>query len=231
MRCVIWQCCMQTNEINKMIDMKPILGFIFSVLICLCFTSCAGIFRTTYYITETQGWKTADYNGVNGIAYTNDTTPDSIMLNVRGPGTSAISVGPIFFPFAFPTCLQFWVKEEPKLIVAATLYMNQSGTIYPQSIRFTDNEGNMMTPTMIESLDIVHEQDITKLDSTAIVQGIKTSGAIRLRWYFKGKQAKKKGFSVLMDAPAVNGKDGKPLLIWFRRKTVYEYVPLFTHCT
>ena len=87
----------------------------------------------------------------------------------------------------------------------------------------------MITPTMIESLDIVHEQDITKLDSTAIVQGIKTSGAIRLRWYFKGKQAKKKGFSVLMDAPAVNGKDGKPLHIWFRRKTVYEYVPLFTH--
>ena len=83
----------------------------------------------------------------------------------------------------------------------------------------------MITPTMIESLDIVHEQDITKLDSTAIVQGIKMSGAIRLRWYFKGKQAKKKGFSALMDAPAVNGKDGKPLLIWFRRKTVYEYVP------
>lgn len=209
--------------------MKPILGFIFSVLICLCFTSCAGIYRATYYITETQGWKKADYNGVNGIAYTNDTTPDSIMLNVRGPGTSAISVGPIFFPFAFPTCLQFWVKEEPKLIVAATLYMNQSGTIYPQSIRFTDNEGYMMTPTMIESLDIVHEQDITKLDSTAIVQGIKTSGAIRLRWYFKGKQAKKKGFIVLMDAPAVNGKDGKPLLIRFRRKTVYEYIPFFGH--
>ena len=203
--------------------------FTHSVLICLCLTSCAGIFRTTYYTTDTQGWKKADYNGVNGIAYTNDTTPDSIMLNARGPGTSAISVGPIFFPFAFPTCLQFWVKEEPELIVAATLYMNQSGTIYPQSIRFTDNEGYMMTPTMIESLDIVHEQDITKLDSTAIVQGIKTSGAIRLRWYFKGKQAKKKGFSVLMDAPAVNGKDGKPLLIWFRRKTVYEYVPLFTH--
>ena len=86
-----------------------------------------------------------------------------------------------------------------------------------------------MTPTMIESLDIVHEQDITKLDSTAIAQGIKTSGAIRLRWCFKGKQAKKKGFSVLMDAPAFNGKDGKPFLIWFRRKTVYEYVPLFTH--
>ena len=162
--------------------------FTHSVLICLCLTSCAGIYRTTYYITETQGWKKADYNGVNDIAYTSDTAPDSIMLNV-----------------------------------------NQSGTIYPQSIRFTDNEGYMMTPTMIESLDIVHEQDITKLDSTAIVQGIKTSGAIRLRWYFKGKQAKKKGFSVLMDAPAVNGKDGKPLLIWFRRKTVYEYVPLFTH--
>ena len=87
----------------------------------------------------------------------------------------------------------------------------------------------MITPTMIESLDIVHEQYITKLDSTAIVQGIKTSGAIRLRWYFKGEQAKKKGFSVSMDAPAVNGKYGKRLLIWFRHKTVYEYVLLFTH--
>ena len=203
--------------------------FTHSVLICLCLTSCAGIFRTTYYITEMQGWKKADYNGVNGIAYTNDTTPDSIMLNARGPGTSSISVGPIFFPFAFPTCLQFWVKEEPELIVAATLYMNQSGTIYPQSIRFTDNEGYMMTPTMIESLDIVHEQDITKLDSTAIVQGIKTSGAIRLRWHFRGKQARKKEFCVLIDTPTITGKDGKPLLIRFRRKTVYEYIPFFGH--
>ena len=203
--------------------------FTHSVLICLCLTSCSGIFRTTYYTTDTAGWKKLKPCSEGGITYTYDVTPDMVILNVRGPGTSAISVGPIFFPFAFPTCLQFWVKEEPELIVAATLYMNQSGTIYPQSIRFTDNEGYMMTPTMIESLDIVHEQDITKLDSTAIVQGIKTSGAIRLRWYFKGKQAKKKGFSVLMDAPAVNGKDGKPLVIWFRRKTVYEYVPLFTH--
>ena len=203
--------------------------FTHSVLICLCLTSCSGIFRTTYYTTDTAGWKKLKPCSEGGITYTYDVTPDMVILNVRGPGTSAISVGPIFFPFAFPTCLQFWVKEEPELIVAATLYMNQSGTIYPQSIRFTDNEGYMMTPTMIESLDIVHEQDITKLDSTAIVQGIKTSGAIRLRWHFKGKQAKKKGFSVLMDAPAVNGKDGKPLLIWFRRKTVYEYVPLFTH--
>ena len=209
--------------------MKLLLGFTFSVLICLCLTSCAGIFRTTYYISDTDGWKKLKPCSEGGITYTYDVTLDTVMLNVRGPGTSAITVGPIFFPFAFPTCLQFWVKEEPKLIVAATLYMNQSGTIYPQSIHVTDNEGYMMTPTMIESLDIVHEQDITKLDSTAIVQGIKTSGAIRLRWYFKGKQAKKKGFSVLMDAPAVNGKDGKPLLIWFRRKTVYEYVPLFTH--
>ena len=203
--------------------------FTHSVLICLCLTSCSGIFRTTYYTTDTAGWKKLKPCSEGGITYTYDVTPDMVILNVRGPGTSAISVGPIFFPFAFPTCLQFWVKEASELIVAATLYMNQSRTIYPQSIRFTDNEGNMMTPTMIESLDIVHEQDITKLDSTAIVQGIKTSGAIRLRWYFKGKQAKKKGFSVLMDAPAVNGKDGKPLLIWFRRKTVYEYVPLFTH--
>ena len=209
--------------------MKRRFYFTHSVLICLCLTSCAGIFRTTYYITETQGWKKADYNGVNGIAYTNDTTPDSIMLNARGPGTSSISVGPIFFPFAFPTCLQFWVKEEPELIVAATLYMNQSGTIYPQSIRFTDNEGYMMTPTMIESLDIVHEQDITKLDSTAIVQGIKTSGAIRLRWHFRGKQARKKEFCVLIDTPTITGKDGKPLLIRFRRKTVYEYIPFFGH--
>ena len=209
--------------------MKRRFYFTHSVLICLCLTSCAGIFRTTYYITETQGWKKADYNGVNGIAYTNDTTPDSIMLNARGPGTSSISVGPIFFPFAFPTCLQFWVKEEPELIVAATLYMNQSGTIYPQSIRFTDNEGYMMTPTMIESLDIVHEQDITKLDSTAIVQGIKTSGAIRLRWHFRGKQARKKEFCVLIDTPTIIGKDGKPLLIRFRRKTVYEYIPFFGH--
>ena len=203
--------------------------FTHSVLICLCLTSCAGIFRTTYYITETQGWKKADYNGVNDIAYTSDTAPDSIMLNARGPGTSSISVGPIFFPFAFPTCLQFWVKEESELIVAATLYMNQSGTIYPQSIRFTDNEGYMMTPTMIESLDIVHEQDITKLDSTAIVQGIKTSGAIRLRWHFRGKQARKKEFCVLIDTPTITGKDGKPLLIRFRRKTVYEYIPFFGH--
>ena len=209
--------------------MKRRFYFTHSVLICLCLTSCAGIFRTTYYITETQGWKKADYNGVNGIAYTNDTTPDSIMLNARGPGTSSISVGPIFFPFAFPTCLQFWVKEESELIVAATLYMNQSGTIYPQSIRFTDNEGYMMTPTMIESLDIVHEQDITKLDSTAIVQGIKTSGAIRLRWHFRGEQARKKEFCVLIDTPTIIGKDGKPLLIRFRRKTVYEYIPFFGH--
>ena len=209
--------------------MRRIFYFTHSVLICLCLTSCAGIFRTTYYTTDTAGWKKLKPCSEGGITYTYDVTPDMVILNVRGPGTSAISVGPIFFPFAFPTCLQFWVKEESELIVAATLYMNQSGTIYPQSIRFTDNEGYMMTPTMIESLDIVHEQDITKLDSTAIAQGIETSGAIRLRWYFKGKQAKKKGFSVLMDTPAVNGKDGKPLLIWFKRKTVYEYVPLFTH--
>ena len=203
--------------------------FTHSVLICLCLTSCSGIFRTTYYTTDTAGWKKLKPCSEGGITYTYDVTPDMVILNVRGPGTSAISVGPIFFPFAFPTCLQFWVKEEPELIVAATLYMNQSGTIYPQSIRFTDNEGYMMTPTMIESLDIVHEQDITKLDSTAIVQGIKTSGAIRLRWYFKGKQAKKKEFCVLIDTPTITGKDGKPLLIRFRRKTVYEYIPFFGH--
>ena len=203
--------------------------FTHSVLICLCLTSCSGIFRTTYYTTDTAGWKKLKPCSEGGITYTYDVTPDMVILNVRGPGTSAISVGPIFFPFAFPTCLQFWVKEESELIVAATLYMNQSGTIYPQSIRFTDNEGNMMTPTMIESLDIVHEQDITKLDSTAIVQGIKTSGAIRLRWYFKGKQAKKKEFCVLIDTPTITGKDGKPLLIRFRRKTVYEYIPFFGH--
>ncbi len=203
--------------------------FTHSVLICLCLTSCSGIFRTTYYTTDTAGWKKLKPCSEGGITYTYDVTPDMVILNVRGPGTSAISVGPIFFPFAFPTCLQFWVKEESELIVAATLYMNQSGTIYPQSIRFTDNEGYMMTPTMIESLDIVHEQDITKLDSTAIVQGIKTSGAIRLRWYFKGKQAKKKEFCVLIDTPTITGKDGKPLLIRFRRKTVYEYIPFFGH--
>ena len=203
--------------------------FTHSVLICLCLTSCSGIFRTTYYTTDTAGWKKLKPCSEGGITYTYDVTPDMVILNVRGPGTSAISVGPIFFPFAFPTCLQFWVKEESELIVAATLYMNQLGTIYPQSIRFTDNEGYMMTPTMIESLDIVHEQDITKLDSTAIVQGIKTSGAIRLRWYFKGKQAKKKEFCVLIDTPTITGKDGKPLLIRFRRKTVYEYIPFFGH--
>ena len=207
---------------------KRTIGYIIVSFLWLCFTSCAGIFRTTYYITETQGWKKADYNGVNDIAYTNDTTPDSIMLNVRGPG-AAITTGPIFFPFAFPTCLLFWIKQPPELKVEAKFYVRQPYTIYPQSIRFTDNEGHIMTPTMIESLDIVHEQEITKLDSTAIAQGIETSGAIRLRWCFKGKQAKKKGFSVLMDTPAVNGKDGKPLLICFKRKTVYEYVPLFTH--
>ena len=165
---------------------------------------------------------------MNDIAYTSDTAPDSIMLNVRGPG-AAISTGPLFFPFAFPTCLLFWIKHSPELKVEAKFYVCQPYTIYPQSIRFTDNEGNMMTPTMIESLDIVHEQDITKLDSTAIVQGIKTSGAIRLRWYFKGKQAKKKEFCVLIDTPTITGKDGKPLLIRFRRKTVYEYIPFFGH--
>ena len=83
----------------------------------------------------------------------------------------------------------------------------------------------MITPTMIESLDIVHEQEITKLDSTAIVQGIKTSGAIRLRWYFKGKQAKKKGFSALMDAQqltestashCLSGSDAKQCMNTFR---------------
>ena len=209
--------------------MRRIFYFTHSVLICLCLTSCSGIFRTTYYTTDTAGWKKLKPCSEGGITYTYDVTPDMVILNVRGPGTSSISVGPIFFPFAFPTCLQFWVKEESELIVAATLYMNQSGTIYPQSIRFTDNEGYMMTPTMIESLDIVHEQDITKLDSTAIVQGIKTSGAIRLRWYFKGKQAKKKEFCVLIDTPTITGKDGKPLLIRFRRKTVYEYSPFFGH--
>ena len=85
-----------------------------------------------------------------------------------------------------------------------------------------------MTPTMIERLDMVHKQDITKLDSTAIVQGIKTSGAIRLRWHFRGKQARK-GFCVLIDTPTIIGEDGKPLLIWFRRKTEYEYIPFFSH--
>ena len=209
--------------------MRRIFYFTHSVLICLCLTSCAGIFRTTYYITETDGWKELKPCSEGGITYTYDVTPDTVMLNVRGPGTSAITVGPIFFPFAFPTCLQFWSKEESKLIVAATLYMNQPCTIYPQSIRFTDNEGHMMTPTMIERLDMVHKQDITKLDSTAIVQGKKTSGAIRLRWHFRGKQAKKKVFCVSIDAPAINGKDGKPLLIWFRRKTEYEYIPFFGH--
>ena len=209
--------------------MKRRFYFTHSVLICLCLTSCSGIFRTTYYTTDTAGWKKLKPCSEGGITYTYDVTPDMVILNVRGPGTSAISVGPIFFPFAFPTCLQFWVKEESELIVAATLYMNQSGTIYPQSIRFTDNEGYMMTPTMIESLDIVHEQDITKLDSTAIVQGIKTSGAIRLRWHFRGEQARKKEFCVLIDTPTIIGKDGKPLLIRFRRKTVYEYIPFFGH--
>ena len=209
--------------------MGRVFCFMLSAFICLCLTSCSGIFRTTYYTTDTAGWKKLKPCSEGGITYTYDVTPDMVILNVRGPGTSAISVGPIFFPFAFPTCLQFWVKEEPKLIVAATLYMNQSGTIYPQSIRFTDNEGNMMTPTMIESLDIVHEQDITKLDSTAIVQGIKTSGAIRLRWHFRGNQARKKEFCVLIDTPTIIGKDGKPLLIRFRRKTVYEYIPFFGH--
>ncbi len=209
--------------------MGRVFCFMLSAFICLCLTSCSGIFRTTYYTTDTAGWKKLKPCSEGGITYTYDVTPDMVILNVRGPGTSAISVGPIFFPFAFPTCLQFWVKEEPKLIVAATLYMNQSGTIYPQSIRFTDNEGYMMTPTMIESLDIVHEQDVTKLDSTAIVQGIKTSGAIRLRWHFRGNQARKKEFCVLIDTPTIIGKDGKPLLIRFRRKTVYEYIPFFGH--
>ena len=208
--------------------MRRIFYFTHSVLICLCLTSCAGIYSATYYITETQGWKKADYNGVNDIAYTSDTAPDSIMLNVRGPG-AAISTGPLFFPFAFPTCLLFWIKHSPELKVEAKFYVCQPYTIYPQSIRFTDNEGNMMTPTMIESLDIVHEQDITKLDSTAIVQGIKTSGAIRLRWHFRGKQARKKEFCVLIETPTITGKDGKPLLIRFRRKTVYEYIPFFGH--
>ncbi|MFC2263692.1 MAG: hypothetical protein ACFNM7_00500 [Prevotella conceptionensis] len=209
--------------------MGRVFCFMLSAFICLCLTSCSGIFRTTYYTTDTAGWKKLKPCSEGGITYTYGVTPDMVILNVRGPGTSAISVGPIFFPFAFPTCLQFWVKEEPKLIVAATLYMNQSGTIYPQSIRFTDNEGYMMTPTMIESLDIVHEQDVTKLDSTAIVQGIKTSGAIRLRWHFRGNQARKKEFCVLIDTPTIIGKDGKPLLIRFRRKTVYEYIPFFGH--
>lgn len=54
------------------------------------------------------------------------------------------------------------------------------------------------------------------------MQGIKTSGAMRLRWHFKGKQAKKKVLGASMDAPAVNAKDGKPLLIWFRCKTVLQ---------
>ena len=83
----------------------------------------------------------------------------------------------------------------------------------------------MITPTMIECLDVVHEQEITKLDSTAIVQGIKTSGAIRLRLYFKGKQAKKKGFSVSMDAQqltestaihCLSGSDAKQCMNTFR---------------
>ena len=79
--------------------MKPIFGFTFSVLICLCLTSCAGIFRTTYYITETDGWKKLKPCSEGGITYTYDVTPDTVMLNVRGPGTSAITVGPIFFRF------------------------------------------------------------------------------------------------------------------------------------
>ena len=180
-----------------------------------------------------ERWKKTN-NDVNDTAYsnetidTNETMPDSIMLNARGPG-AAITTGPIFFPFAFPTCLLFWIKRSPELEVEAKFYVCQPYTIYPQSIRFTDNEGHMMTPTMIERLDMVHKQDITKLDSTAIVQGIKTSGAIRLRWHFRGKQAKKKDFCVSIDAPAINGKDGKPLLIWFRRKTEYEYIPFFGH--
>ena len=52
------------------------------------------------------------------------------------------------------------------------------------------------------------------------MQGIKTSRAIRSCWHFKGKQARKKALGVSMDAPAANAKDGKPLLIWFRCKTV-----------
>ena len=56
MRGVIWQCCMQTNEIDRK-KLKP----------------CS------------EG----------GITYTYDVTPDMVVLNVRGPGTSAISVGPI----------------------------------------------------------------------------------------------------------------------------------------
>ena len=75
-------------NITMQVGTKRTIGYIVVSFLWLCFTSCAGIFRTTYYITETQGWKKADYNGVNDIAYTNDTTPDSIMLNVRGPGAA-----------------------------------------------------------------------------------------------------------------------------------------------
>ena len=77
------------------------IGYIVVSFLWLCFTSCAGIFRTTYYITETQGWKKADYNGVNDIAYTNDTTPDSIMLNVEDQ-VQQLQQGQYSFPLLFP---------------------------------------------------------------------------------------------------------------------------------
>ena len=86
-----------------------------------------------------------------------------------------------------------------------------------------------MTPTMIECLNVEDERIASKLDSTAIEQGINISKTIKIRWHFKDKQAKVKGFSVLMNVPLTNEKDGKPLSIKFRRRTYYQYVPLLVH--
>ena len=209
--------------------MKRKYFFILSPLLCLFLTACSAILSTWYYTSESEDWKRVEpFYGV-GVAYRYETIPDTITLVMREPDTFPVIIGPIFFPVVFPTCLGFWAKEEPKSTVDATFNTCQPFTLYPQTIRFIDNKGQAMTPTMIECLNAQDERIASKLDSTAIEQGINISKTIKIRWHFKDKQAKVKGFSVLMNVPLTNEKDGKPLSIKFRRRTYYQYVPLLVH--
>lgn len=209
--------------------MKRKCFFILSTLLCLVLTACSAIYRTWYYTSESEDWKRVEPRYEAGVEYRYETIPNTITLVVDATHTSAVIVGPIFLPIVFPTCLQFWAKQEFNSTVDATFNTCQPFTLYPQTIRFIDNKGQAMTPTMIECLNVEDERIASKLDSTAIEQGINISKTIKIRWHFKDKQAKVKGFSVLMDVPLTNEKDGKPLSIKFRRRTYYQYVPLLVH--
>ena len=202
--------------------MRTIFRHFTLALLSLILISCSAISRGWLYTTKSEGWTIAK----GYMAYISDPTPKAIVVTANAVGPYAVIVGPMFLPIVYPTCLQFWAKPDYTLRVDCTYNLNGAYTIFPQSVHFTDNEGRTMTPTRIACVTVGAERHLYDLDSTAMQQGVKVYGAVELQWFFKGKQAKVKGFSVLMDAPPASSNGGRPLLIQFWRRTYYKYDPL-----